>query len=55
MTYKQREMNSLPVILTYFMQGGENVSYKQLGETLNVRKYMYSVPIVTDLFASLIP
>ena len=23
MTYKQREMNSLPVILTYFMQGGE--------------------------------
>jgi hypothetical protein len=22
MTYKQREMNSLPVILTYFMQGG---------------------------------
>jgi hypothetical protein len=23
MTYKQREMKSLPVILTYFMQGGE--------------------------------
>jgi hypothetical protein len=23
MTYKQREMNSLPVILNYFMQGGE--------------------------------
>jgi hypothetical protein len=22
MTYKQREMNSLPVILTYFIQGG---------------------------------
>jgi hypothetical protein len=22
MTYKQREMNGLPVILTYFMQGG---------------------------------